>query len=94
MEDRVETVVKHASGLLGLGELVAQGLVLFKDWSKNDNVHAILENLRQDAPPIEMRVLVLNCLLSFKIDLCEVFDVLNGLFQVSDFVNVDGEQSI
>ena len=31
MEDRIQTVVEHASGLLGLGELVAQGLVLFKD---------------------------------------------------------------
>ena len=37
---------------------------------------------------------MLRDLLSFEIDLCEVLDILDGLFQVGDFVHVDGEQSI
>ena len=30
----------------------------------------------------------------FKIDLCKVLDIFDGLFQVGDFVHVNGEQSI
>ena len=37
---------------------------------------------------------MLRDLLSFEIDLCEVLDILDGFFQVGDFVHVDGEQSI
>ena len=42
LEDRVETVVEHASRLLGLGEPLAQALVLVEDRRKNHQVHAIL----------------------------------------------------
>ena len=82
LEDRVQTVVEHASRLLGIGEPLTQALILIKDRRKNHQVHAILQDLGQKASSINVSITTdwLHGAIEYVlVDLGEVFDILDRL---------------
>ena len=97
LENWVQTIVKHACWLLGVGEFRSQAFIFVEHWGENNQVHSVLQNLSQDTSSVDLGVFVflLNC--SIKCALiypCEVFNILDALFKVCHLFDVDWEESI
>ena len=82
LEDRVQTVIEHASRLLGLRKPLTQALILVKDRGKNHQVHTILQDLGQKAPSINVSITtnwLHSAIENVLVDLGEVLDILDRL---------------